>query len=178
MKNLKKFNVLLALISISVVLMAFIPSTNSNGVINNNSEVLATPDPSSPNNLSVAWKTINVNYRTSGNYYVLYSDLISGLESDHSMIWGCGYLDIDKNTSEWQCTVTKDYYTASGADNCEYIYVHSLAIPEPGYSATHTIDIRVLDDHGVVSTWGAITLIIHNNGIPDNSEPVNPCSFY
>ena len=105
--------------------------------------------------------------------------MVTNLAPNHTMSWGCGHLDVDKPTGGWQCNVTKQYYTASGSDGCEYIYLHSLIVPTAGNPlVTHTIDVRVVDDQGEVSNFGGITLKIHYNSTPDATEPVNPCNSF
>ena len=177
MKNLKKLNMLLVLIFVSVAFMSFIPSTNSNSAGNNSDKVLLTPDPSSPNNLYVGWKEVNVDYRTSGNYYVLYSDIVS-LSSGQTMTWGCGNLDLKPGTPEWDCSDVETYFSAYGSEGCEYIYIHSNCTPTPGNPAVHTINIKVKDDQGDESNAGGITFMIHYTPTPSSGEPTNPCSSY
>lgn len=178
MKNLKKLNILLVLIFVSVAFMSFIPSTNSKSASNNSDKILLTPDPSSPNNLYVGWKEVNVDYRTSGDYYVLYSDIVS-LSSGHTMTWGCGNLDLIPVTPEWDCSDVETYFSASGGEGCEYIFIHSNLPQNPNYPlVTHTIDIKVKDDQGDVSNAGGITLNIHYTPNPSNADPMDPCSNY
>ncbi len=172
MKRIYKINISIVLLLVAMIFMSFIPFAKKDINTNKTNKINITAA-----NLWVGWKTVDVTYRTSGNYIVKYADLVS-LDPGHSITWGCGYLDIDKLTAGFQCSVTRDYYTATGANSCEYIYVHSLATPLPGETVVNTIDVRVMDDQGVISNWGGITLNIHNNGNPDNSEPVNPCLHY
>jgi hypothetical protein len=179
MKNLKKLNILLALIFVSVALMSFIPSTNSNSVINNNGEKLFTPDPSASESLHVGWKEVNVNYRTSGNYYVLYSDIVSNINPDHTMTWGCGNLDLIPSSPDWDCNETKTWFSAGGSEGCAYIHIHSNCILNPNNpTAIHTLDIKVKDNQGDVSNVGGITFIIHYTATPNAGEPTSPCSSY
>jgi len=175
MKSFKSLYILLALVFISVAFMSFIPSANS--INNKNNTQLVTPDPGETNDLSVGWKTVEVDQRESGNYYVKYSDIVSGMDPNNPT-WGCGYLDIDPNTSGWNCEITTPYFHASGGDNCEYIYVHSYCTPAPGNPVTHTIDIKVRDSQGNESNQGGITLIIDYTANPSTSEPNSPCPGY
>ncbi len=175
MKSFKKLYILLALGFVSVALMSFIPSVNT--VNNSNNSQLTTPDSGETNGLQVGWKEVQVDQRASGNYYVKYSDIVSGMDPNNPT-WGCGYLDIDRPTSGWQCSITTPYYYASGGDNCEYIYVHSYLTPSPGNSVYHTIDVKVRDAQGNESNWGGITLIINYSANPSTSEPNAPCPGY
>ena len=67
MKNLKYLYTFLTMAVLAIAFMSFVPSTNGNSTTNNNSNELLTPNPPSPSGLTVGWKTVNVNYRTSGN---------------------------------------------------------------------------------------------------------------
>lgn len=125
--------------------------------------------------ISVGWKTVNVYHRTSGNYIISYADLVSGVNPSHNMRWGCGYLDINPSTEGWDCDVTTTYFSANGANHCQYIKITSNLTPTQGNNVTHTLDIRVRDEEGDESNLGGITLIIHYTPNPDSSEPSNPC---
>jgi hypothetical protein len=131
---------------------------------------------SSMRKINVGWKEVNVYHRLSGVYYIKYSDLVSGINPDHNLTYGCGYLDINKNTEGWDCNVTAAWFSAYGAyPHCEYIKVTSNSTPTPGNHAIHTIDIRVKDDEGEESNWGGITLNIYYTAFPSASQPVAPC---
>ncbi len=158
--------------------MSFIPSTNITTNNEKNAKLLP-PDQSTRYNIQVGWKTVNVYYRTNGDYYVLYSDLVSGMDPNHTMTWGCGNLDLDPNIPGWNCSVTRTWFYASGSEGCEYIFIHSLGIPDPIHPIVrHTIDIKVKDDQGDESNWGAITFIIHYTSTPGVGEPMAPCTIY
>ncbi len=177
MKSFKSLYILLALVFISVAFMSFIPSANS--IDNKNNTQLVTPDPGETNDLSVGWKTVDVYQNTSNEYIVLYSDLVSGLAENHTITWGCGYIDIDPNTYGWDCNVTTQWFNAGGAEGCEYIGVHSNSVLDPAHpTAWHTIRVKVKDDQNIESNWGGITLQIHYTPNPDNSAPANPCISY
>jgi len=159
--------------------MSFIPLANNNGTINNNSKELLTPDPFSPNNLTLNLKEVNVDYRTSGNYYVIYSDMVSGMNPNHTMTWGCGNLDLKPGTSDWDCSDIEPYFSAYGAEGCEYIYIHSNCVPDPEHPlVTHTINLKVKDNQGDESNEAGITFRIHYTSTPESGEPVNPCGSY
>ncbi len=177
MKKIKKFIYLLTLVVPAIVLMAFNPFVNKSNLSNENNKLLQKTPPT-PTNIYVSWKTVDVTYRTSGNYVIQYSDMVSS-DDPATLMWGCGYLDIDKPTPGWQCNVTKELYTASGTTGCEYIYVHSLIAPTtPEQPVYHTIDVKVRDSRGVESNWGGITLIIHYSSTPDPTEDANPCAAF
>ncbi len=177
MKSFKKLYILLALVFVSVALMSFIPSANT--VNNSNNSQLATPDPDEVTPLHVDWKTVHVQYRTSGNYYVLYSDLVSGLLPDHTMTWGCGNLDLIPDTPDWDCSDIESTFSANGAEGCEYISVHSNLTPTPYNSILHIININVKDDQGVISDVpGGIHFYIDYTATPASGDPVSPCSSY
>ncbi len=175
MKSFKKLYILLALAFVSVALMSFIPSANT--VNNSNNSQLTTPDPGDIH-FHVDWKTVHVQYRTSGNYYVLYSDLVSGMHPEHTMTWGCGNLDLIPDTPDWDCSDIESTFSANGAEGCEYISVHSNLVPTPYNSIFHTINIQVKDDQGDESDAGGIHLYIDYTATPASGDPVSPCSSY
>ncbi|MDD4373728.1 MAG: hypothetical protein PHG67_07405 [Bacteroidales bacterium] len=163
------------IILVSIFFMAFIPRTDK--YVQQEIDMDASPfELPSSRNLSVGWKEVNVYQRLSGVYYIKYSDLVSGIDPDHHLTYGCGYLDINNNTVGWDCNVTETWFSASGAlPHCEYIKVTSNSTPTPGNHAIHTINIRVKDDEGEESNWGGITLNIFYTPFPSASQPQHPC---
>ena len=177
MKKIKKFIYLLTLVVPAIVLMAFNPFVNKSNLSNENNKLLQETPPTPPN-IYVKWKTVDVTYRTSGNYVIQYSDMVSS-DDPATLMWGCGYLDIDKPTPGWQCSISNSYFTASGTESCNFIYVHSYLTPDPSHpTVTHTIDVKVRNSQGVESNWGGITLIIHYSSTPDPTEDANPCAAF
>ena len=166
--------IIITIISVSFLLMSTTPLTVNSS---NKDNIELT------NNLNVpacaphaGWKEVEVWYRTSGNYTVQYSDLVSGVDPDHDMTWGCGSLDLDEDGGGWECNRTATYFYATGATYCQHIAVASYLTPTQGNPVTHTIDFRVKDDEGHVSNWGGITLVIKWRAFVDTSEPYNPCN--
>ena len=173
MKKINKIYIPIALISIAMIFMSYKPFKNNF----NNSKNIAMPTTNSCS-IHVGWKEVNVNYNTSGKYYVLYSDIVdlSNIDPDHTMMWGCGYLDLTTLTTSWDCTDIEQWFSAYGSENCAYIYIQSNSVPDPQHPvATHTINVKVRDDHGDASNFGGITFKIHYVPNPDNSEPMSPC---
>jgi len=165
------------IIILAVFLMSFIPMSDKDIKQETATELVPSELPPA-SGLYVSWSTVEVNFNLSGHYVVRYSNNVSGLELNHTLSWGCGYVDVQPNTSSWDCSRSETYYYDAVGTDCDYIGVTSNSTPSPGNPAIHSIDFRVKDDQGVESNWGGITLVIKYVQNPANSEPANPCSSY
>jgi hypothetical protein len=170
-----KHLIIAPIIFVSIIFMSFIAIADNEVRQETTLEMNPLELPVSKS-ISVGWKTVDVYHRISGHYIIRYADLVSGVNPSHNMRWGCEYVDIDPSSGGWDCDVTTTYFSANGAEQCQYIHVFSNSTPTQGNNAMHTIDIRVRDEEGDESNWGGITLIIHYTPNPESSEPTNPCS--
>jgi len=176
MNKLKiNFGILSTIIA-AIFLMSFIPM--SERTINTETPIELAPSELPPaSGLTVGWKTVNVNFTLSGHYVVQYSDMVSGMDPNHHMTWGCGNIDLSPGSAGWDCSATSTYFSVAGADYCQFLYITSELTPLPGQPVIHTVDIQVRDDEGDVSNYGGLTLIINYVQNPSSSEPANPCDF-
>ncbi len=177
MNKLIKINLgTLATIITAVFLMSFIPVSDIDIKQETSTELVPSELPPPPT-ISLDWKTVNVNFTLSGHYVVQYSDMVSGMDPSHHMTWGCGNIDLGSGSSGWDCSATSTYFSVSGADYCQFLYVTSDLTPLPGQPVIHTIDLRVRDNEGDESNWAGLTLVINYVQNPSSSEPANPCDF-
>jgi len=164
------------IIILAVFLMSFIPMSDKDIKQETATELVPSELPPAPT-ISLDWKTVNVNFTLSGHYVVQYSDMVSGMDPNHHMTWGCGNIDLSPGSSGWDCSASSTYFSVSGADYCQFLYVTSNLTPTPGQPVYHTIDLRVRDDEGDESNQAGITLVINYVQNPSSSEPANPCDF-
>lgn len=164
----------IAIVLASSLLMSFNPTRVNDENQESSMEMLQIDASEKSRDLEVGWKEVHKFQHASDTYYILYSDLISGIDPDIGLSYGCGHLDVDIVTPGWQCNVSKTYFNAYGYEGCAYIAVKSLVTPTQGNPAVHTIDFRVRDNAGTSSNNGAITLYIHYVPIPNNMQ-TNPC---